>query len=66
MFYAGDLGEDLFGRHGYEGLDVLGRGTWEGDQYIGHRYVDLRFFLPRRDQHGENPEQCRNECDERR
>jgi hypothetical protein len=62
---AGDPCEHLFRRRRHEVLDVLRRGTWERDEDVRHRHVDLRLFLARRDEHGEHAQQQRDERDQR-
>ena len=45
--------EHLLGRPRHHVLHVRARRAGEGDQHVGHGHVDLRLFLARRDQHGE-------------
>ena len=63
---GGDLRQHLFGRHRDHLLDVPHRGTRKRDQHVGHRHVDLRLLLARRDQHGEQAEEQRDEGQQRR
>ena len=58
--------EHLLGRARHHVLHVGAAGAGEGDQHVGHRHVDLRLFLARRDQHGEDAEQQRDQRQQRR
>ncbi len=60
---AGDARQHLLGRPGDKVLDVLDRRPREGDEDVGHGHVDLRLFLARRDQRGEDAEQQRDQRD---
>ena len=57
MLDAGNPRQHLLGRPGDQVFDVFGRRAGEGDEDVGHRHVDLRLFLARRDQGGEEAEQ---------
>ena len=63
---AGDLPEHLLGRCRHHALDILSRCAGKRNQYVRHGDVDLRFFFARRDQHGENPQQQRDQRQQRR
>ncbi len=63
---AGDLRDHLLGRHGDDVVHVLDPGAGERDQHVGHRHVDLRLLLLRRDQHREDAEQQADQRDQRR
>ena len=66
MFDSGDLAQDLLCRARHHVLHIRAAGTREGDQHIGHRHIDLRFFLARCDQHGKQAKQHRNNRQKRR
>jgi hypothetical protein len=42
---AGDARQYLFGWPRDQRFDVPGRGAGEGHHHVGHRHIDLRFFL---------------------
>ncbi len=57
MLDALHLGQHLLGRAGDQVLDLHRRGAGDRDEDIGEGHVDLRLFLPRRHQDGEEPQQ---------
>ena len=61
-----DPGEHLFGRRGDHLFDLAHRGPREGDHHVGHRDVDLRLFLARRDHYRKDAQQQGNQCQQRR
>src|SRR5690606_33926523 len=66
MLDAFDLREHLFHRHGNDVLDLSCARAGERHEHVRERHVDLRLFLPRRDEHGEEPEQEACDRKERR
>ena len=65
MLHAGNLRQHLFARCGHHLLDIAHRGARKRHQHIGHGDVNLRLFLPRRDQHRKNAQQQRDERQQR-
>ncbi len=65
MIDPGDLGKHLLGGSGDEMLDVARGSPGKGNEHVRHGDVDLRFFFPRRHDHGKKPEQHRNQRDQR-
>ncbi len=63
---AGDLRDDLLGRHGDDVVHVLRSRARERDQHVGHRHVDLRFLLLRRHEHREDAQQQADQRQQRR
>ena len=63
---AGNLRQHLLGRRRHQALHVLGGSAGEGDEHIRHGDVDLRLFLARRHQHGEQAEQEGDQREQRR
>ena len=66
VFDAGNLPQYLFHRRRHEILDLFRACAREGNQNIRERHVDLRLFLARRHEHGEDPHQKRRQCQQRR
>ena len=58
--------QHLFGRRRNEVFDVLCRRSGERHDDIGHGDIDLRLFLTRRDQRGEDAHQQRHQRQQRR
>ncbi len=63
---AGDARQHLLGRSRHQVFDILDGRAREGDEDVGHRHVDLRLFLARRDQRGEDAQQQRDQRNQRR
>jgi hypothetical protein len=61
-----DLRQHLLGGNRDQLLDVLRRGAREGHEHVGHRHVDLRLLLARRDDHGERTRHDEHEREQRR
>ena len=57
MLDALDLGEHLLHGYGHEAFDLGRARTRERHEDVCERDVDLRFFLARRYEHGEETEQ---------
>jgi len=66
VLHAGDLGKHFLHGRRDEVLDLLRARSGERHDDVGHRDVDLRLFLARRDEHGEQPEQQRGQPEQRR
>ena len=63
---TGDLRQHLFGRPRHHVLHIGAARSRKSDQHVGHGHVDLRLFLPRRDQHGEQAQQQCHDRQQRR
>ena len=63
---AADLRQHLLGGRRHHLLDVAHRRAGKGDDDVGHRHVDLRLLLARRDEDRERAEQERHQRQQRR
>ena len=54
---AGDLTEHLLGRARHQVLHINTTGTRKGNQYVGHRHIDLWLFFARRHHHRKQAQQ---------